>query len=60
MPLMLGGILLRYFVDCISVGICLMVEDETGVMGFWGKDHRSRVPFLSHLRVHTTDMTYHC
>lgn len=45
-----GGIPVRQFVECPSVGIRRMLFSwwDGGVTCFWEEDHRWRVPFSSH------------
>lgn len=45
-------VLVRYFVQCLSISICIMFFSWLEwVMGFWQEDHRGKMPFLlCHIR----------
>lgn len=48
-PWQFGGALVRYFVECPSTGMCLtFISWWDWGNGFWGEEHRGKVPFLSH------------
>ena len=40
--------LVGYFVECPSLGICLVLLSWLGLQGLGGEDHRGEVSFLSH------------
>ena len=43
-----GEVLVRYVVECASVGICLLFLSWLGLWGLGEEDHRGKVSFLSH------------